>query len=190
MKMGFLGGTFDPIHFGHLNLAIELMERHKLDKVLFCPAGLSPGKEEAPPRAGAADRLEMVKLAIEPLPAFSVTDIELKRGGPSYTIDTLRALQKQLPLAQFHLLLGEDLLVGLSHWKEIENLLKLAPPLVGTRKLKSFPPLKSVATGLTQIPLLDISSTQVRDRIEKDQYCGYLLPAKVLDYIAQHRLYS
>lgn len=187
-KIGFLGGTFDPIHLGHLNLAIELFERHKLNKVLFCPAGVSPGKEKVPPKAAATHRLEMVKLALEPLPDFFATDIELRRDGSSYTIDTLRALEQEFPKAQFYLLLGEDLFEGLSTWKEADNLLKLAQPLIGARQVEKRGGL--LLQGLTQIPLLDISSTQIRERLKKNKYCGHLLPSKVLDYIAHHRLYS
>lgn len=195
-KYGFLGGTFDPIHNGHLHLALEILEKHQLDRVFFCPAQRSPEKGEMEPVAPSADRLAMAALAIEPIEAFSLIDSEILRQGPSYTVDTIRQLKKEHPKAHFHLILGEDLLQGLGHWKEVEALLQLAPPLIGTRHQKlpskiSLPDslLEGVRAGLTRIPLLDISSTDLRKRLKMKKYCGHLLPAKVLDYIKQNQLY-
>lgn len=196
MKIGFFGGTFDPIHFGHLYLAIEILEKRQLDRVFFCPAQRSPQKGESEPVAPAADRLAMVALAIEPIEAFSLIDTEIQRPGPSYTIDTIRELKKEFPKDQFHLILGEDLLAGVSEWKEVEKLFELAPPLVGSRhqklstKIVLPKPLEdALQSGLTHIPLVDISSTALRKRLKMKKYCGHLLPGKVLDYIEQNRLY-
>lgn len=195
-RFGFLGGTFDPIHFGHLNLAIEMLERQRLDHIFFCPANHSPEKMDHP-IASADHRLAMVKLAIEPVPAFSLTALELQRPAPSYTIETIRQLKMEYPDAHFYLILGEDHLKGLKYWKEVESLFQLSPPLVGTRYQKLslqwrlfFRFKKKIHQGLTPISLLDISSSAVRKRLKEGKYCGHLIPAKVLDYIQRNHLYS
>lgn len=193
-RVGFFGGTFDPIHFGHLNLAIEILEKCSLDQILFCPALLSPEKGDRHPTATPLARKEMVTLAIEPIPEFSLIDLELDREGPSYTIDTIKALIEMHPATSFHLLLGEDMLAGLPEWKAVEELVKLAPPLVGSRShhnQKSLPePLASIIQqGEVLISPMEISSTEVRRRLEQKKYCGHLIPAKVLDYIEASGLY-
>ena len=173
-KFGFYGGSFDPIHFGHLYLAIQLAEHHGLDHVFVCPSFCSPFKEE--PVASASHRFEMVRLAVEGIPHFSATPVEIERGGVSYTIDTIRSL----PKAQYHLLLSDESAAHLDQWKESDELIRLAPPLIGSRLKKGF----------TKTQKMEISSTEIRDRLEKNLYCGHLVPSKALDYILQHRLYS
>jgi nicotinate-nucleotide adenylyltransferase len=191
MKFGFFGGSFDPIHFGHLNLAIRLAEIHQLDRVFFSPASLSPDKKETPPGATAQQRLAMVELAIQSLPHFVLWEGELRNEGLSYTIDALLQLQQTHPHDQFHLLLGEDLLSRLFEWKESDRLLEIAPPLIGTRSLsQSYVLNESIRKGLTQVPLLDITSTEIRERIKKRLNCQCLVPANVLDYINANKLYS
>jgi nicotinate-nucleotide adenylyltransferase len=167
-KVGFFGGSFDPIHFGHIALAIQLMEAHKLDEVLFCPAFCSPFKTATPPMAMPKQRLEMLKLALE-IPEFKISTVELDRGGPSYSIETIRALQKEG--VQYRLLLSDEAAAHLEQWKDTQELLKLAPPLIGPREIQ-------------------ISSTQIRARLKKKLYCGHLVSAKVLEYIHTHRVYS
>jgi len=184
-KFGFLGGSFDPIHFGHLNLAIQMLEKRKLDKIFFCPAFRSPHKESTV--ALPQDRLAMVKLAIAPIPQFELLDWEAIKVEPSYTIDTIRALAKSRPDALIHLILGDDQLPGLDQWKEIDTLLRMAPPYIGTRHSASLPP--QLKEGFTPIPIMEISSTQLRERLSKRKYCGHLVPAKVLDYIEAKNLY-
>ena len=103
-KIGFFGGSFDPIHFGHIRLAIDLMEEHKLGEVLFCPAYCSPFKLDNPPVANAEHRLNMLQLALKEVPQFKICTLEIERQGPSYTIDTLKKLKKQG--VQLHLLLS------------------------------------------------------------------------------------
>lgn len=185
-KVGIFGGSFDPVHFGHLNLSIALKEAAGLDEVLFVPAGISPFKQHAPPRATAEHRLECLKLALEPLKNFHILDLELQSGGPSYTIDTVRTLCAD-PHLELHLLLGEDQLHRFFEWKDAEELVRLAPPIVGRRRgalgangsqFKTF-----------DIPLFDISSTHVRKRLAEKKYCGHLVPAETLKYILKHHLY-
>lgn len=187
-KIGILGGSFDPVHFGHLNLAIALKESCKLDEVLFVPAGLSPFKENRPPVVSSDHRLAMVKIAIAPIEGFQVLDWELVRKGPSYTIDTVRKLKADL-FAELHLLLGEDHLASFHLWKEADVLMSLAPPLVGSRDTQSAVVQKINASSF-KIPLFDISSTVVRKRLFQKKYCGHLVPNKVLEYIEIHSLYT
>ncbi len=184
--IGFLGGTFDPIHSGHLNLALEIAERRGLDNVLFCPTQVSPFKQNCPPNVSTTHRMEMVKLAIKPIEGFELCDLEVNREGPSYTIDTLAQLHEENPEAQFHLILGGDLARGLLKWKDAGELLKLAPPLIGARQGSAI----EVDAEVIFLPVFDISSTTVRDRLQRGLYCGHLLPQAVLDYISFHGLYS
>ncbi|NGX59908.1 MAG: putative nicotinate-nucleotide adenylyltransferase [Chlamydiae bacterium] len=194
LKIGFFGGTFDPIHFGHLNLALHILEKHQLDQVFFSPANFSPEKGGGPPAAPKKARKEMVEIAIEEVSEFTVIEIELEREGPSYTIDTIEQLQKQMPGIQFYLILGEDILPGLPNWKDVERLLEMAPPLVGGRPKALTPQLPSVIQekidkGQTPIPSMDISSTELRELLHQKKYCRQWIPAKVLDYIHKHGLY-
>ncbi len=180
-RTGFFGGSFDPIHLGHLNLAIEIAERHKLDEVFVVPTSQSPHKKETPPKASKEHRRAMTTAAISPLPQFTLLDFELQKTIPCYTIDTIEALIEMDKNRQYFLMMGEDSFEQLHTWKDVDRLLKLAPPLIGSRTKKT--------KEMTSIPLLDISSTNIRARIHKGLYCGHLLPAKVWDYIQQHQLY-
>lgn len=193
MKVGFFGGSFDPIHLGHLNLAIRILEAQQLDRVLFCPALVSPTKILHPPQAAAYHRLNMVRMSLEGVPGCVPYEAELSRPPPSYTIDSVR----QLEAAQCFLILAEDAAYGLDQWKDVEELLSLARPLIGTRsggdqtKLERLRPSirQHVTDGLCSIPLMDVSSSEIRDRLKKGLCCAHLLPAKVLDYIHQNGLY-
>lgn len=167
-KVGFLGGSFDPIHFGHISLAIQLMEAHQLDEVLFCPAFCSPFKTKTPPIESGQARLQILQKALE-IASFQWTDIELQRKEISYTIDTIRAIQKKA--IQLHLLLSEEAYQHFFQWKDAEELAQIAPPLVGKREHM-------------------ISSTEVRKRLQKGLYCGHLIPAQALKYIQEHSLYA
>lgn len=189
-KIGFFGGTFDPIHFGHLHLAIQLFEIHRLDEVLFCPAFCSPLKSATPPIAQAKDRLSMVQLALEGIPHFRVTNAEVERGGLSYTIDTLRDFQKK-EKGKFYLLLSEEAAIHFDLWKEAQELLRLAPPLIGARAGFSLqgPLSTALRKGLTLTRIMEISSSEIRGRLKQKLYCGHYVPAKALDYIVSHRLY-
>lgn len=189
-KVGLLGGSFDPIHFGHLNFAINVRERCSLDRVLFCPNVLSPFKTENPPFESIEHRLEMVRLAINSVPGLEVLDWETVGEGPHYTIDTVRKLARDSSI-ELHLLIAEDHLATLDKWKEWEELLRLAPPIVAARSEARAPiPRFSAQLERVEIPLFDVSSTEIRVRLSQKKYCGHLLPALVLDYISQHRLYS
>ena len=200
-KIGLFGGTFDPIHVGHLNLAFELMEKKELDQVWFIPAQVNPFKTEAPPQA-MGHRLEMVQLAIQGIPEFHLKDLEKERPPPSYTIDTLKAFiaeeaYKPTP-HQFYLLLGEDAIPSFHSWHLSEEIVKLVPLLIGSRSLMGgydlnpFPFLirKAIEDGLIETRLMDISGTDIRKRLAQNLYCGHLVPFTVLDYVKKYQLYK
>ena len=200
-KKGFFGGTFDPIHLGHINLAITLLEIHQLDEIIFCPAYVSPHKAQTPPVAPPEARIEMTQLAIDPIPQFSLYHKEVERGGSSFTIDTLKYLMNRAKEEgednEYKLILGEDSLPTLHRWKEIEELITLVPPLVGCRgesmalTAVTLPPfiVKTIEEGWTEIPMMAISSTMIRKRLKNGLYCGHLLPREVLDFIQQNEYY-
>jgi nicotinate-nucleotide adenylyltransferase len=184
-KTGVFGGSFDPIHFGHIYLALQLLEIHHLDEVLFCPVFCSPFKLASPPIASPKNRLEMLHLAIDKIPKFKITSLEIDRGGPSFSIDTIRSLQS--PERQLYLLFSEEVAFHLSMWKESETLLELAPPLIGSRLSSSSSGLKQ---KVTKTKVFDVSSTDIRKRLSQGLYCGHLVPQKSLDYIQSQGLYK
>lgn len=198
-KIGLLGGTFDPIHFGHLNLAIELKERCSLDQIWFIPAAQSPFKKIATPEL-ADHRLRMVELAISEYHGFKVIDYELRNDSPSYTIDTLKYLLKTFPHESFCLLLGDDLVSSFHLWKSASEIINLIPIYVGNRQgldikliLEKNPGPQEITNillkGVVRIPYMQIESNIIRKRIQQKLYCKHLVPAKVLDYIYQNQLY-
>jgi nicotinate-nucleotide adenylyltransferase len=194
-RIGLLGGSFDPLHFGHLNMAIALSEAHRLDSVLFCPAYTSPFKIENPPVVSAEHRLAMVFCGIRGINQFSTLDWEIAQNGPSYTIDTIKKLKDE-SAAELFLLLGEDQLFDLHRWKNVEELFTLCKPLIASRDSKTIPlhhlshALQAlIAQGRTAIPMMDISSTAIRERLKHKRFCGHLVPALILDYIERHHLY-
>lgn len=201
MSIGLLGGTFDPIHFGHLNLAFELMEKRQLNEVWFIPAYTNPLKEKIPSQA-IDHRLKMLQLAIQGIPQFKIKDIEIKRAPPSYTIDTIKTLmaeeESQSIPAQFYLLLGEDCFHSLPQWHLPGEIVKCVRLLIGLRggvekkELHILPSLirKAVEEGITPIRLMEISATDIRKRLAQGLYCGHLVPAPVLEYIQRNKLYS
>ena len=202
-KIGFLGGTFDPPHFGHINFSLEMQEKHQLDKILLCPAGIPPHKTVNAPIASPGQRLDMVTLAFEGVKGVEVINIEVKKTEPCYTIDTIRALHEKYAQkkedVEFFLLLAEDAALGLASWKDSEELLTLATLIVGSRNLPVTAQLekacdekilKRVQKAKTQILEMGIASTYVRERLKNGLYCGHLVPQKVLDYIHKNKIYK
>jgi nicotinate-nucleotide adenylyltransferase len=177
-----------------LILAVELKERHSLDEVIFCPAYCSPFKTTQPPRASAQNRLKMLELALEEIPSFWIWKGELQKKEPSFTIESVKELKKENPNDQFYLLLGEDGLKDFPKWKNVKELIMIAPPLIGTRLGPPYlidPAFKDILNqGFTWIPAMDISSSFIRERLLNNQYCGHLLPSRVLSYILAEKLYT
>jgi len=200
-RIGFMGGTYDPPHHGHIHLALSLAEAHGLDEIWICPAWTNPHKQGENGQS-ATHRLAMARLTFDLLPSFRILDLECQTPTVSYTIDTLRTLHAQEQLRthprQLFLLIGEDCANSLHTWREPESLLDLATPLVGARSAKhspapqaSVPPRINAAiqAGWTPIPLLDISSTTLRQRLQAGLYCKHLMAPKVGDYICRNEVY-
>lgn len=197
-NIGIYGGTFDPIHFGHLNMALELMELCQLEEVWFCPTRLSPHKQDN--SLPAFHRLEMLKLALNDISNFRILTLEIYREGPSYTIDTIKTLLKEEHLStsarKLYLMLGEDHLPHFEKWHKVEEIIQLVPLLIAKRQGKSPSPYsqkkvikQAIEKGLQETGIMEISATNIRKRLKKGLYCGHLLPQKVLDYIYQNQLY-
>jgi nicotinate-nucleotide adenylyltransferase len=186
MRIGLFGGTFNPIHLGHLLLAETARETLQLDRVVFIPTRQPPHKTARGLLPGP-QRLEMVQLAIKNHPAFVASDIELQRPGASYTIDTVRALRAQLPLqAKLFLLVGQDLLgVKWAAWEEIQRLCTLA----AARRPQAPKPKKQTGIKWLDMPQLDIASSDIRKRAAAGRSIRYLVPGVVARYIEAHQLY-
>lgn len=199
MRIGVFGGSFDPVHQGHLRLAEEAREAFALDTVLFVPTWVSPfktGRVTVDP----AHRLEMVRLATGDNGAFAVSAIECIREGASYTVDTLRALRAAHPGAELVFLTGTDAVAGLPRWREPGAVLELARFGVATRAGTS---VEAARESLSHLPgdwqnrvaffamtNIDISSSDIRERLQTHRSVRYLLPPNVQDYIAAHGLYA
>lgn len=188
MKIGILGGTFNPVHIGHLILAEEVREKLNLDKVIFVPAYLPPHKNN-PDIARPEHRYKMTGLAISANRYFSVSDIEIKRKGRSYTIDTLREFKKVYPKDSLYFITGSDLLKYLSKWKDLKDVIRMVKFIVATRP--GYPLAKIPAYIKTiGIRAVDISGFEVRQCIKRGKSFRYLVPEAVFGYIKRNRLYK
>jgi nicotinate-nucleotide adenylyltransferase len=217
LKLGILGGTFNPIHYGHLAAAEEVSDRLGLHRVLFVPSFIPPHKqdEDIP---SVIHRMEMVRLAIADNPLFELSDIEIKRGGMSYTIDTMEALRKTMADAELYFITGLDSFLEIKTWNRWKMLMTLCGFVVLSRPGYHFQDLSRlefmksaedefaaldvgsckqtvVRTGaytffLEMIPLFDISSTDIRRRIKAGRSIKYLLPDEVENYIIKNKLYA
>ena len=196
MNIGVLGGTFDPVHIGHLIVAEEARLKLGLSKVLFVPAG-QPWLKQDRNIAPAVHRVEMVRRAIADNPFFELSTLEVERAGPSYTVDTLTMLGKQLgSRASLFFILGRDTLAELPLWKEPQKVVQLCrlvvPPRLGSRDLKH---LEKAIPGLLErviqldMPVIGISSSEIRQRIAQGLPIRYLVPPAVEKYITEHRMY-
>lgn len=192
-RLGLFGGTFDPIHLGHLILAERAFEQLELDQLIFIPAKISPYKIGLPPAASAEDRMKMIQLAIAGRKKWHLDSRELFREGPSFAIDTISELRKDHPGATLFLLIGADQVAGLTGWKESEKLQKLVTFVVLSRKLENRETVQHTNLPLQTIFLdqgIDISSTEVRERLAKSKKVDYLLCHTVHDYIKTKKLYQ
>lgn len=199
IKVGIMGGTFNPIHNGHLILAQEALEQALLDQVLFIPSGVSYMKN-ANDIVDANHRYQMVSLAIEENPCFAISDIEIKRAGNTYTCDTLMALEEIMPEAELYFIIGDDTLFSMETWYHPEVIFKKAKIVVAIREQSNRDALVLKKNALETkfggtILLLDtstveISSTKIREKLSKKQSISYLVPKKVQQYIEEHHLYT
>ncbi|MBI4382439.1 MAG: nicotinate (nicotinamide) nucleotide adenylyltransferase [Nitrospinae bacterium] len=218
-RVGILGGTFDPVHNGHIAIALSAREKFRLDRVLFIPANLSPHKRAQTP-SPTERRLEMLRLALRPYPGFAVSLVELRRAGVSYTVDTLERLRAEFPETEFFLIMGLDTFKGLGAWKGPRRLTSLCHLLVGTRpghELKNPEEaleeisgatyslgapargpaetieLQNLETGMRafffELVPKDISSSEIRRRVRDGLEVKNMLPPEVEHYIIEHQLY-
>ena len=193
MRIGIMGGTFNPIHYGHLASAEVVRDRFKLDRVIFVPSHHTPykGKRDL---TSSSHRYKMAKLAVENNGYFSVSDIEIKRGGRSYTRDTMKEFKKRFGKeAKLFFITGADAIAQMPRWKKAKELPTLCEFIAASRpgfKLRRLPPKYQRYTHLVAVPALVISSTDIRRRLKKGETIKYLLPEKVEKYIYKHRLYN
>ena len=186
-RIGILGGAFNPIHLGHLILAEQAKEQLGLEGVVFVPSCLPPHKKRKT-LASAHDRYQMVELAVKDNPCFKVSDIELKRDGVSYSIDTVRQLRKRFSKARLYFIVGSDFLEQFSVWKNIKNLSRLCKFVIAERPKYSVKKLPESMQSIRMRPL-EISSTDIRRRIRNKKSIRYLVPEKVRKYILKRKLY-
>ena len=197
VRLGILGGTFDPVHRGHLALAAAARAELGLDRVAFVPAGQSWRKADRP-ITSADHRLSMLRLALQAEETFEIATLELEREGPSYTADTLEALRMDRPNDELFFIIGEDALLDLPNWTRPERILELAVLVVARRvsgdgtavgeAARRLPGLLDRAVWL-KMPPLDVSGTEIRDRVRCGLPIGDLAPAAVEEYIRKQGLY-
>ena len=198
MNVGILGGTFDPVHLGHLSIAESAIEQVSLDRVLFIPAG-HPRLKQAEPAASMLDRLEMVRLAIADNPRFKVCDLEAHRPGPTYTVDTLTQLTAKLgSTSNLFFILGLDVLGQLDRWKDPARVLELCQILVSDRPGEQqfdwadfyYRVPEAEGRVLTiNAPSIDVSATELRRKAAAGENLAGETPKLVAEYIIEQRLY-
>jgi nicotinate-nucleotide adenylyltransferase len=197
VRIGILGGTFNPPHVGHLICAQEAYLQLELDRVTLIPARIPPHKpvDDEP---GAEHRLELCRVAVADDDRFDVSDIEIAREGPSYTVDTLELLHSRKPESELFLIVGGDIAAGLPEWHEAERVLSLATLAVAGRRGTSRAEVDNALGGLPggerarffQMPTIAVSSTVLRRRVRARQPIRYYVPDAVVSYIGHHRLYE
>lgn len=189
-RIGVMGGTFDPIHHGHLVAASEAAARFELDEVVFVPTGepWQKGQRDVTP---AEHRYLMTVIATASNPRFSVSRIDIDRGGPTYTADTLTEMRELYPEAELFFITGADALAAIMNWKDSDTLLQLARWIGVTRPGYQLadPHLPGGAVTLIEVPAMAISSTTCRDRVAAGAPVWYLVPDGVVQYISKHHLY-
>ena len=211
MKIGIYGGTFNPIHLGHLRTAEEIRQRFGLREIIFVPSAQPPHKQ-SPEIVDGSHRLKMVTLAVTGNPAFSVSDLEVRRGGKSYSLDTLRELKKLHPESDLIFICGLDAFLEIQTWHKFEQLFAAAEFVVTSRpgsgrvapakaipaavrkdfrrKGNSFVHVSGKTVTFTEVTGLGISSTLLRRMIRESVSPRYLIPRRVGEYIAEHHLYQ
>ena len=198
-QIGILGGSFNPPHLGHLMMAMDALELARLDRVLFVPAATPPHKSNHNGMISAEHRLAMTKLAIADEPRFEVCDDEIRRGGISYTVETLRRLKSSRPDDELFLIIGGDTLRELPTWREIGAILDLCRVVTiarpGVNKIQMQPALpapwpEKLMADVIAGHQMDVSSTDIRERIIRGRSIRYLVPDAVAAYIAAWKLFQ
>ena len=200
MRYGIFGGSFDPIHWGHLLLAETCLRKANLDRIIFVPSGCSPHRAKAKQTPGEL-RAEMIELAITGYEEFSVSRFEIEREKTSYTVETVRHFRDSLLDAELFLLVGADMYYDLPHWYEVSEILKTVIP-IGVYRPGTPPPHAEVFQDLVpperlelfrrhvvQMPLIEISSTMIREAVAEGESVRFLMPRPVEALIRSHRLY-
>jgi len=190
LKIGLLGGTFDPIHLGHLRAAESAREALALDRVAFVPAGAPPHRDT--PVSSPLDRFAMVCLATAGHPCFLAWDTEVRRPGPSYTVDTVAALRAEHPEDAFVMIVGSDTWPEMATWRDPERLFRLCAVAVVDRPGEDPRPPLAEGRAVTRVsgPGLPISASAVRERVRRGESVRYLVPDAVSEYIAKRGLYA
>lgn len=199
MKIGIIGGTFDPVHYGHLLLAERFREELDLDKIIFIPTGTSYHKdtEEVSP---SELRYRMLEMAISDNEKFAISDIEVKRNGNSYTCDTVRELKKRFQEDEFFFLIGTDILFTIEEWKEVDWLFQNIRFLLALRegferenineKLAYLTEERGADIMLREFDLVNISSTKIRENVKRNKSIKYLLPVQIENFIKENGIYQ
>jgi nicotinate-nucleotide adenylyltransferase len=203
-RFGVMGGSFDPVHVGHLSIAQQVFNALKLERVILLPAATPPHKQDGRERASGADRLEMCRLAVHNMRGLEASDFELRRGGVSYTVDTARALRAAYgPAAQIYFVIGSDSLADLPHWFQIGELLALADFAIAERRETPIKEdlwqslrntlgaaaEKKLRQGVVSAQRVDISSTLIRELLRKGEKIPGCLRRDVETYIRKKGLY-
>lgn len=187
--VGILGGSFDPVHIGHLITSYEVLQKRNLEKIIFVPCNLSPHKIDQKITENF-HRLNMLNLAIEEFPSFEVCDYEIRKGDVSYTYDTLIELKKSYD--NMELIIGFDNLVVFEKWNRPDDIFQLAKIVVMKREIDCIPTTRNKyfdSAIILDTTLVDISSTEIRERVINKLTIDYLVPTKVKEYITQNGLY-
>ncbi len=194
MKLGLYGGTFDPIHTGHLILAESVRSQLALDRILFIPAAIPPHKKDSKITESAI-RYEMIQLAIANNPHFEVSPIDIDRKGVSYTVDTIKIIQEQMQLQREELffIIGADNILGFPSWHKPAEILELCQIVVLPRPeidLKNIHPMLKDKILVVKTPLIEISSSVIRQLIKQDRSIRYLVPEPVFHYLRRNQVYQ
>lgn len=198
-KVGIMGGTFNPIHYGHLFLAENALEQLELDRILFMPSNNPPHKNKAE-LASNQDRAQMIRLAIQGNPCFELSELEYEREGITYTADTLTILKEQYPETEYYFILGADSLLSLQDWKEPKTIFKLCTILAAGRDQVPAKEIEEQIEFLKEtygariihfkMPMIEISSAEIRTKASVKRSIRYFVPDLVRYYIEQHGLYD
>jgi len=192
VKIGFLGGSFDPVHFGHLIAAQDALEQHRLDRLILVPAAQAPLKPNDV-QSTAEDRLAMLRAAIEWDRRFELSDYELRKGGVSYTIDSARYFRSIFPKDQLFWIIGGDQLPKMPLWREIDELARLVEFICLERPghpLKAAPAIPGLRLHRCDGHLVEISSTELRERVRRGLSLDYFVPHKAIVHIKEKHLYG